>query len=124
MLINELSPIYDSRKSFYRKAHVLVYPTAWIDLESYTTIVCRFNREEGTFEFYGDYSNTTRRHTWEFILQTADEYWISKETWIHAYNAICKSEKIPSFPKFLQRVRKVDPRDRTYTLRNGKTFKY
>lgn len=124
MLINELSPIYDGRKSFYNKAHVLVYPTAWIDLESYSTIVCRFDREEGTFEFYGDYSYTTRRHTWEFILQMSDEYLVSKKTWLNAYSKICKSEKIPSFPKFLQRVRKVDPIDRTYTLRNGETFKY
>ena len=124
MLINELSPIYDGRKSFYRKAHVLVYPTAWIDLESYTTIVCRFDREEGTFEFYGDYSNTTRRHTWEFILQMSAEYLHSKNTWIKIYNLICENGKFTSFAKFLRNIRKVDPLTHTYTLRNGKTFKY
>lgn len=124
MLTNELRPIYDGHKSFYGKAKVVVYPESWIDLESYSTIVCRFDRTEGSFEFYGDYSNTTRRHTWEFLLQMTDEYWTSKETWLKAYEAICKNEKIHSFAKFLQKVRKVDPREHTYTLRNGETFKY
>lgn len=124
MLINELSPIYDGRRSFYHKARVFVYPTAWVDLESYTTTVCRFDREEGTFEFYGDYSATTRRHTWEFLLQMTDEYWTSKETWLNACEEICKNEKIHSLAKFLQKVRKVDLREHTYTLRNGETFKY
>lgn len=124
MLTNELIPIYDGRKSFYGKAKVEVYPESWIDLVSYSTIVCRFDRADGSFEFYGDYSMTTRRHTWEFLLQMADEYWISKETWINAYQAICKNEKIHSFAKFLRTVRKVDTLTHTYTLRNGETFEY
>lgn len=124
MLTNELNPIYDDHKSFYDKAKVVVYPESWIDLVSYSTIVCRFDRSEGTFEFYGDYSATTRRHTWEFLLQMADEYLISKDTWIKIYNSICENEKLTSFAKFLRNIRKVDPREHTYTLRNGETFKY
>lgn len=121
MLTSELRPVYDGRKSFYGKAKVKIYPEAWIDLVSYSTIVCRFDRTTGIFEFYGDYSMTTRRHTWEFLLQMADEYIFS---WSQIYNSICKQEKFKSFPQFLRAVRKVDPRDHTYTLRNGKTFKY
>ena len=124
MLTNELRPVYDGRKSFYGKAKVEVYPESWIDLVSYSTIVCRFDRADGTFEFYGDYSATTRRHTWEFLLQMADEYLHSKDTWIKIYDSICSQEKFKSFPQFLRAVRKVDPMDHTYTLRNGKTFDY
>ncbi len=124
MLTNELRPIYDGRKSFYGKAKVEVYPESWIDLESYSTIVCRFDRSEGTFEFYGDYSVTTRRHTWEFLLQMADEYLYSKDTWLKIYDSICKQEKLKSFAQFLRSVRKVDTLTHTYTLRNGKTFNY
>ena len=124
MLINELNPIYDGHKSFYGKAKVVVYPESWIDLMSYSTIVCRFDRTEGTFEFYGDYSATTRRHTWEFLLQMSEEYLISKDTWIKIYNTIWNQEKLKSFPQFLRAVRKVDMLNHTYTLRNGKTFEY
>ena len=124
MLTNDLNPIYDGRKSFYDKAKVVVYPESWIDLVSYSTIVCRFDRADGSFEFYGDYSATTRRHTWEFLLQMAAEYLISKDTWIKIYDSICSQEKFKSFAQFLRTVRKVDPRDHTYTLRNGKAFKY
>lgn len=124
MLTNELIPIRDCRKSFYGKAKVVVYPEAWIDLESYSTIVCRFDRTEGSFEFYGDYSMTTRRHTWEFLLQVSTEYMISTDTWIKIYDSICKQEKFKSFPQFLRAVRKVDPMNHTYTLRNGKTSSY
>lgn len=124
MLTNELIPIYDGRKSFYGKAKVVVYPKAWIDLESYSTIVCRFDRTDGSFEFYGDYSITTRCHTWEFLLQVSTEYMISTDTWIKIYDSICEQEMFRSFPQFLRAVRKVDPRGHTYTLRNGKTFDY
>jgi len=124
MLTNELIPIYDGRKSFYGKANVEIYPESWIDLVSYSTIVCRFDRADGSFEFYGDYSATTRRHTWEFLLQMSAEYLISKNVWVRIYDSICKQEKFKSFPQFLRAVRKVDPRGHTYTLRNGKTFDY
>ena len=86
MLTNDLNPIYDGRKSFYGKAKVVVYPESWIDLVSYSTIVCRFDRTEGSFEFYGDYSMTTRRHTWEFLLQVSTEYMISTDTWLKIYD--------------------------------------
>ena len=124
MLTNDLNPIYDGRKSFYGKAKVVVYPESWIDLVSYSTIDCRLDRTEGSFEFYGDYSMTTRRHTWEFLLQVSTEYMISTDTWLKIYDSICSQEKFKSFAQFLRAVRKVDPRDLTYTLRNGKAFKY
>ena len=124
MLTSELRPVYDGRKSFYGKAKVEVYPESWIDLMSYSTIVCRFDRADGSFEFYGDYSATTRRHTWEFLLQVSEEYLISKNVWIKIYDSICSQEKLKSFAQFLRAIRKVDPLNHTYTLRNGKTFKY
>ena len=124
MLVNELQSIYDRHQSFYGKAKVLIYPQSWIDLMSYSTFVCHFDRADGIFEFYGDYSPTTRRHIWEFLLQMSAEYLSSKNTWIKIYDSICENEKFTSFAKFLRNIRKVDPITHTYTLRNGKTFKY
>lgn len=69
--LEELEAIYDSRASFYKKAHVGTYSfgnggTA-IYLKSYNTIVaCIWVNQ---LRIYGYYSNTTARHIREFAKQ-------------------------------------------------------
>lgn len=62
----ELKPIYDSRKSFYKKAHVLVDGSRKT-LRSYETNVAEINNEKA--KIFGFYSNTTIRHIKEFLKQ-------------------------------------------------------
>ena len=62
----ELMPRYDSRKSFYGKAHVIETETAKT-LRSYSTNVAAI--ENGKAEVYGTYSQTTLRHIKEFLKQ-------------------------------------------------------
>lgn len=65
----ELTPIYDSRKSFYGKAQVLTDTNGVYYLKSYETIVAKC--DHGNYESLGYYSNTTSRHQKEFKLQFA-----------------------------------------------------
>lgn len=63
----ELYPRYDSRKSFYGKAQVIVNGYD-IYLRSYDTIVCGIVND--TFKrFWGGWSATTGRHVNEFSRQ-------------------------------------------------------
>lgn len=65
-MIRELNPVYDSRKSFYKKAHVITEGDV-IHLQSYNTIVCTI---EGTRAvIHGFYSPTTLRHIKDFLYQ-------------------------------------------------------
>lgn len=67
MKIFELSPRYDSRKSFYGKAHVIDHENGIIELQSYDTIVSRCIN--GKVEELGKWSSTTTRHQKEFRKQ-------------------------------------------------------
>lgn len=68
MKILELHPNYDSRKSFYGKAKVLVHDDGTIQLQSYNTIVCEI--VNGVFRMLWDgKSQTTSRHIKEFTRQ-------------------------------------------------------
>ena len=67
MHIFELSPRYDSRKSFYGKAHVVDHENGVIELRSYNTIVSRC--VNGVVEHLGKWSQTTGRHQREFEKQ-------------------------------------------------------
>ena len=67
MKIFELSPRYDSRKSFYGKAHVIDHEDGTIELQSYDTIVSRC--VNGKVEELGKWSATTTRHQKEFRKQ-------------------------------------------------------
>ena len=67
MHIFELSPRYDSRKSFYGKAHVVDHENGVIELRSYNTIVSRCIN--GVVEHLGKWSQTTSRHQREFEKQ-------------------------------------------------------
>ena len=70
-----LESIYDSRKSFYRKAKVIredLKNGGFIEeLKSYNTIVARATLKDNTLvcEWLGDYSQTTTRHQKEFFKQ-------------------------------------------------------
>lgn len=63
----ELTPIYDARKSFYGKAHIIDYGNGEYALQSYDTIVSRY--KGGKVEHLGRWSNTTSRHQREFEKQ-------------------------------------------------------
>ena len=72
----ELKPIYDTRKSFYKKAYTETQKTpieTSILLYSYGTnvasIIYNYEKETITFNNYGRYSQTTTRHQKEFFRQ-------------------------------------------------------
>lgn len=67
MEIYELNARYDTRKSFYGKAHVIDYENGVIELQSYNTIVSRCI--DGKVEELGKWSQTTSRHQREFRKQ-------------------------------------------------------
>ena len=67
MKIFELSPRYDTRKSFYGKARVIDHEDGTIELQSYDTIVSRC--VNGKVEELGKWSATTTRHQKEFRKQ-------------------------------------------------------
>lgn len=70
MQILELTPQYDSRKSFYGKAKILKDGKT-IKLQSYDTIVAEYNPTKEALKINGWYSATTARHINEFIYQWA-----------------------------------------------------
>lgn len=62
----ELVPLYDTAKSFYKKAHVFLTDKG-LELMSYETIVATIQDEKATV--YNTYSPTTLRHIKEFLKQ-------------------------------------------------------
>ena len=72
--IYELTPRYDSRKSFYGKAHIIEYPNGTKRLLSYDTLVCEIN-PQGIFKMLWDgKTQTTSRHIKEFRKQFEPTY--------------------------------------------------
>ena len=65
--LGELSARYDSRQSFYGKAHILRDEEGTLYLKSYATIVSEC--KNGIVTHYGKYSQTTSRHQKEFERQ-------------------------------------------------------
>lgn len=65
----ELTPRFDSRKSFYGKAKVIDYENGRQELRSYQTIVSKCTN--GVVEHLGKWSQTTTRHQREFEKQFA-----------------------------------------------------
>ena len=63
----ELFPRYDSRKSFYGKAQVIIYEDGSRALKSYDTIVSV--EKNGKVTHLGKWSATTSRHQREFEKQ-------------------------------------------------------
>lgn len=67
--IYELTPRYDSRASFYGKAHVIEYPDGTKQLKSYNTTVCEIS-PDGIFRpLWDGRTQTTSRHIKEFRKQ-------------------------------------------------------
>ena len=80
--MTELYPVYDSRKSFYKKAIVLE-DEGVKRLRSYDTIVAEIR--DGEAEVFGTYSATTMRHIKDFLYQNGFEVGTKKfieETYI------------------------------------------
>lgn len=74
MRIYELSTVYDGRKSFYGKAHVIDYGNGKYDLQSYNTIVATIQDGKVIKNGIGCYSVTTNRHIREFFRQFDIEF--------------------------------------------------
>ena len=76
MNIYELIPRYDSRASFYGKAHIKETPAALI-LISYDTEILRLDKKTNTLKFLcrseWAYTQTTNRHINEFLKQFTNE---------------------------------------------------
>lgn len=72
----ELTPRYDSRASFYGKAHIKETPDAVV-LISYDTEILKLNKKTSALVFLCSspdaYSQTTNRHINEFIKQFTNE---------------------------------------------------
>ena len=73
MILRELRPIHDSRKSFYRKA-LVVYQGLNISLISYDTLICTIKKNGKLVMKWdeSDLSVTTKRHFREFCEQFKD----------------------------------------------------
>lgn len=72
----ELTPVYDRRKSFYKKAWVLESEGVK-QLLSYQTIVAEIRN--GKAEVFGTHSSTTLRHIKDFLYQNGFEMGTKKE---------------------------------------------
>ena len=68
MTIFDLTTRYDSRKSFYGKAKVLIFDNGIIQLQSYNTIVAEI-RDGKYYQLWNGKSQTTTRHINEFKKQ-------------------------------------------------------
>lgn len=69
MRFYELDAIYDARKSFYGKAHVIDHEDGRLELQSYDTIVAEIRDGQLVYDCLGTYSQTTNRHIREFKKQ-------------------------------------------------------
>lgn len=82
VMIYELTPVYDSRKSFYRKAIVREINKVKV-LYSYETEVCTINNGEIVLNdnVRSDllFSQTTLRHIKEFIAQELGIHGLTKK---------------------------------------------
>lgn len=65
----EMTPQYDSRKSFYNKAHVVDDEDGTLTLYSYNTPVCEIKDGKVKLLPLWDSSQTTLRHVKEFLKQ-------------------------------------------------------
>lgn len=69
----DMSPQYDSRKSFYGKAHVVDDEDGTLTLYSYNTPVCEIKDGKVKLLSMWDSSQTTLRHVKEFLKQNGYE---------------------------------------------------
>ena len=71
MVIYELAPVHDARKSFYGKALVFDLGSGILELHSYGTTVAKINRKRHAVVLFPawNHSATTLRHVKEFLRQ-------------------------------------------------------
>lgn len=67
--LKELYPLWDSRKSFYKKAYISYEGNGVYNLYSYNTLVCTIDNNKIILNRYSFYSNTTIRHLKDFLYQ-------------------------------------------------------
>lgn len=81
----DLSPVADSRKSFYGKAKCAYvydnYGVCGIVLKSYDTDVCFISSYGSIHRLWNGYSATTMRHVHDFIYQFAGKNSGGKAEW-------------------------------------------
>lgn len=70
----ELTPINTSRKSFYRKAHVLEDTSGIKYLKSFDTIMCSIDSKNNIKKYADVLSPTTRRHVNSFFDWYASDF--------------------------------------------------
>ena len=70
--VEELDARFDSRKSFYGKAHTMRMTDGALALQSYDTTVAVIR--DGKLKVRGKYSQTTSRHVREFARQYMDSF--------------------------------------------------
>ena len=74
MNIYELTARYDSRASFYGKAHVIEHPDGTKQLKSYNTLVCEITKDGVFRSLWDGKTQPTRRHIKEFRKQFDPSY--------------------------------------------------
>lgn len=82
-MLVELEPVYDSRKSFYGKAQVMIKKDK-LELYSYSTLVAEIEREDNKCKVFLDgegglYSPTTLRHIKDFLYQNGVMFGIKSD---------------------------------------------
>ena len=81
MIKSELQCIYDSRKSFYKKANIIKDKNI-ITLKSYDTNILEYNTTTNELKFLttnkNHFTQTTNRHINEFLKQFTNEQAKSK----------------------------------------------
>ena len=79
--IYELTARFDSRKSFYGKAHI-IETSQTITLQSYDTRILQYNKRTKKIKFLcrdaWAFSATTNRHINEFLKQFTNKQTLSK----------------------------------------------
>ena len=73
ILITELTPQHDSRKSFSGKAHIIEEENGKRYLQSYATKVAVYDPATEKISVFQTHSATTLRHIKEFIYQITGE---------------------------------------------------
>lgn len=86
MMVTELRPVHDERKSFYGKALVLA-GNGYTALQSYHTVVCYSNGDGKLHRTWSEWSATTARHVNEFARQCGLQP-VNKSQW---YDIPCES---------------------------------
>lgn len=102
-----LSPQYDSRKSFYNKAHVVDDNDGNSTLYSYNTPVCRIVGDKVELLPKWDYSATTLRHVKDFLQQNGFEAG-SKAQIAKRYSVVEESKSCRKLNKMNERIVDID----------------